>query len=149
MAGIVELDDALFGALTEDGKRGRGSEKTKVIVGISLNTQGHPLYFKMAVAPGIKGETLVEFADQRIVSGSIISSDAYRSYRALDGAGFKHEYQIYDAKKTPDHLHWLHTVDFNAKAFVGGTFHGLDSKHLQTYLDKFCYRFNRWKFEDE
>ncbi|WP_373408543.1 transposase [Bacillus sp. OV166] len=53
--------------------------------------------------------------------GSIISSDAYHSYRALDGAGFNHEYQVYDAKESPDHLHWLHTVLSNAKAFVGGT----------------------------
>ncbi len=26
---------------------------------------------------------------------------------------------------------------------------GLDSKHLQSYLDEFCYRFNRRKFEGE
>jgi len=31
----------------------------------------------------------------------------------------------------------------NAKAFVNGTFHGLGEKHLQLYLDEFCYRFNR------
>lgn len=149
LAGIVELDDAFFGAPTEGGKRGRGTEKTKVIVGLSLNKKGHPLYLKMEVTPDIKGQTLVDFADKRIVPGATISSDAYRSYRALAGAGFKHEYQVYDAKKTPDHLHWLHTVLSNAKAFVGGTFHGLDSKHLQAYLDEFCYRFNRRKFEGE
>ena len=32
LAGIVELDDAFFGAPTEGGKRGRGTDKTKVIV---------------------------------------------------------------------------------------------------------------------
>src|SRR5699024_1591471 len=36
LAGIVELDDAFFGAPTEGGKRGRGTEKTKVLVGLSL-----------------------------------------------------------------------------------------------------------------
>lgn len=36
------------------------------------------------------------------------------------------------AKESPDHLNWLHTVLSNAKAFVGGMFHGLDSKHLQS-----------------
>jgi hypothetical protein len=44
-------------------------------------------------------------------------------------------------------------VDFanrsNAKAFIGGTYHGLDSKHLQAYLSEFCYRFNRRKFKGE
>ncbi len=32
LAGIVELDDAFFGASSEGGKRGRGTE-TKVLVG--------------------------------------------------------------------------------------------------------------------
>lgn len=149
LAGIVELDDAFFGAPSEGGKRGRGTEKTKVLVGLSLNKKGHPLYLKMEVVPDIKGETLIDFAEKSIVPGTTISSDAYRSYRALDNAGYKHEYQVYNAKETPDHLHWLHTVISNAKAFVGGTFHGLDSKHLQTYLDEFCYRFNRRKFKGE
>jgi hypothetical protein len=78
---------------------------------------------------------------QRLVAMPIIPTGR------LNGAGFKHEYQVYDAKESPDHLHWLHTVLSNAKAFVGGTFHGLDSKHLQSYLDEFCYRFNRRKFK--
>ncbi len=149
LAGIVELDDAFFGAPSEGGKRGRGTEKTKVLVGLSLNKQGHPLYVKMEVVPNIKGKTLIDFAEKRIVPGSIISSDAYHSYRALASVGFEHEYHVYHAKETPDHLHWLHTVLSNAKALVGGTFHGLDSKHLQGYLDEFCYRFNRRKFKGE
>jgi transposase-like protein len=35
------------------------------------------------------------------------------------------------------------------RALVGGTFHGLDSKYFQSYLDEFCYRFNRRKFKGE
>lgn len=149
LAGIVELDDAFFGAPSEGGKRGRGTDKTKVLVGLSLNKQGYPLFLKMEVVPNIKAQTLIDFAEEKIQPGSMISSDAYHSYRALNEAGFKHEYQVYNAKETPDHLHWLHTVISNAKAFIGGTFHGLDSKHLQSYLDEFCYRFNRRKFKGE
>lgn len=149
LAGIVELDDAFFGASSEGGKRGRGTDKTKVLVGLSLNKQGHPLFLKMEVVPNIKSQTLIDFAEKKIQPGSTISSDAYHSYRALDGAGFIHKYQVYNAQKNPDHLHWLHTVLSNAKAFVVGTFHGLDSKHLQSYLDEFCYRFNRRKFKGE
>ena len=40
----------------------------------------------------------------------------------------------------------MHRLISNFKAFVLGTFHGLDSRHLQSYLDEFCYRFNRRKF---
>jgi hypothetical protein len=46
LAGIVELDDAFFGPPTEGGKRGRDTEQTKVLVGMSLNEKGHPQYVK-------------------------------------------------------------------------------------------------------
>lgn len=56
-------------------------------------------------------------------------------------------YKVYD----PDsgELRWLHTMIGNAKAFVQGTYHGLGKKHLQSYLDEFCYRFNRRNFSGE
>lgn len=149
LGNIIELDDAFFGAPTEGGKRGRGTDKTKVLVGLSLNEKGNPLFLKMEVIPNIKGVTLVDFAKRKIKSGSTISSDAYRSYRALENVGYVHDFQVFDAEEDPDHLHWLHTVLSNAKAFIAGTFHGLDSKHLQSYLDEFCYRFNRRKFRGE
>lgn len=75
----------------------------------------------MKVLPNIRLQTLIDFAEKKIQPGSMISSDAYHSYRALDGAGYIHEYQVYNAPKKPDHLHWLHTVLSNVKAFVGGT----------------------------
>ena len=46
-----------------------GTIKTKVIVGLSLNQKGHPLYMKMEVIPDIKGVTLVDFANRAIVPG--------------------------------------------------------------------------------
>src|SRR5699024_10407257 len=99
LAGIVELDDAFFGAPSEGGKRGRGTDKTKVLVGFSLNHQGHPRYLKMQTVPYIKGETLKNFAAQRIVPGTTISSDAYPSYRSLGHTGFDHAYQVYDPEQ--------------------------------------------------
>ena len=44
LAGVVEMDDAFFGAKTEGGKRGRGTEKAKVIAGLSLTPKGYPQY---------------------------------------------------------------------------------------------------------
>ena len=68
---------------SEGGKRGRGTDKTKVLAGLSLNQKGHPLYLKMEVFPDVKGETIVEFSNRTIALGSIISSDAFKSYKAL------------------------------------------------------------------
>ncbi len=149
LAGIVELDDAFFGAPTEGGKRGRGTEKATVLVGLSLNEKGHPLYVKMEVIPDIKGTTLVKFAHTSIEEGSKINSDAYRSYNALAKDGYSLEAKKFNPVENPDHLKWIHTVISNVKAFIAGTYHGLDEKYLQPYLNEFCYRFNRRKFKGE
>ncbi|MCZ8515171.1 IS1595 family transposase [Paenibacillus filicis] len=149
LAGIVELDEGFFGAPTEGGKRGRGTEQTPVLVALSLDKKGCPKYLKMQVIPDVKGTTLVDFAQKYIEEGATIASDRYRSYKALAKEGFQHVAKKYDLAENPDHLKWLHTVISNAKAFIGGTFHGLDPKHLQAYLDEFCYRFNRREFKSE
>jgi|SRR5690554_67087 len=147
LAGIVELDDVFFGAPTEGGKRGRGTEKTKVLVGLSLNEKNHPLFIKMKVIPDVKSKTLIDFANKSIKDGSSINSDAYHSYKSLAKKGFQIEVKKFNPKTDPDHLKWLHTIVSNAKAFIGGTFHGLDSKYLQFYLNEFSYRFNRRNFK--
>jgi len=148
LAGIVELDDSFFGAPTEGGKRGRGTEKVKVVVGVSLSKKGNPQYIKMEVVPDLKGCTLVDFAQHNIIEGSTISSDMYLSYNVL-AKDYQHSAKKFNPKDDPDHLGWLHTIVSNAKALIAGTFHGLDPKHLQAYLNEFSYRFNRRKFKNE
>lgn len=147
--GLVEMDDAYFGAKKEGSKRGRGTDKAKVIVGLSINDQGHPQYLKMEVVHNLKRQTLADFANDHIASGSTISSDAYRSYLNLQKEGYQLEAKVFNPKADSEHLKWLHTIISNAKAFIEGTFHGLDKKYLQSYLDEFCYRFNRRFFLSE
>lgn len=146
LSGYIEADDAFFGAPTSNGKRGRGTDKTVVLVGLSLNEKGNPEFVKMQVAPNVQGETIAAFADQNIEQGATIASDGYASYRILSESGFVHEGRICDPVSEPEHLKWLHTIISNAKAFIAGTYHGLGKKHLQRYLNEFCYRFNRRKF---
>ena len=55
------------------------------------------------------------------------------------------EEPVYPAKGKPDFdlFKWLNIIVSNAKAFILGTYHGVPKKHLQKYLDEYCYRFNR------
>ena len=126
LSGIVELDDTYFGKVKKGGKRGRGTAKTKVLVALSKDEYDNPLFVKMQVVPNLKGKTIGKFVKCSITEGAVVQSDAY---------------QVFDADA--DMLHWLHIIIGNTKAFVLGTFHGLGRKHLQSYLDEFCYRFNR------
>jgi transposase-like protein len=149
-ADVKVIDDAYFGGPKSGGKRGRGTEKTKVIVAVSLDKKGKPEYTKMAVSGDLTSKSLVGFAEKNITAGSAISSDAYRSYlKAFSDGTYAHEPQKFDAKGGTDHLRWLHTVVSNAKAFILGTYHGLDATHFQAYLDEFCFRMNRRFFASQ
>lgn len=106
-----------------------------------------PQFLRMQVVDNLKSDTIKDFADQLIDKGSTIQSDSYHSYRKPLSEDYKHEYQVFDAGS--DLLKWLHMVIGNAKAFVLGTYHGLGEKHLQSYLDEFCYRLNRRFFQEE
>lgn len=139
--GIIEFDDSYFGGTKKGSLSGRGTRKSKVLVAVSKDKNGKPKHMKMKVVPNLKGKTVGEFASDSIEEGSTIESDAYRSYRKPLSKKYNHNWQIFDADK--EMLAWLHTIVSNAKVFVAGTFHGLDEKHLQRYLDEFVYRFNR------
>ncbi|WP_051314589.1 IS1595 family transposase [Alteribacter aurantiacus] len=147
--GIVELDEAFFGAPKKGGKRGRGTDKTMVLAAVSLTDDGKPNFAKMEVIPDAKSTTLVNFAYREIAPGTEIRSDAHRSYPKLSESGYHHVAHVFDQNKRPEHLKWLHVIVGNAKKMVTSTFHGLGTKHLQRYLNEFCYRFNRRRFKGE
>lgn len=141
--GAVELDDTYFGGPTRGKKRGRGTEKIKAFVALSLNESGDPCYLKMRVTKDLRQVSVRSFAEDTIDAKSTIRSDGYRSYiPALEG--YTHEHRPYDPQTGM--LHWLHIMVSNAKAYILGMYHGLPEQNLQSYLDEFCYRFNRRNF---
>jgi len=145
LQGIVEFDDSYFGGPKGGGKRGRGTKKTKVLVALSKDEEGKPEFLKMRVVPNLKGITVGKFAAAIISEGSTIETDALRSYHKPLREKYNHDWEVFDADK--ETLAWLHTIVSNAKAFIQGTFHGIDEKYLQRYLDEFGYRFNRRFFQ--
>ena len=147
--GIVEMDEAFFGAPGENGKRGRGTEKTPAVIALSLDEDGRPEYVKIQIVENVDGDTIAEMAKETIKPGSTISTDGLNVYNALNAAGYEHQGDKIDRENNPKHLHWLHVIISNLKAFIIGTYHGLDKKHLQRYFDEFCWRFNRRRFGNQ
>jgi transposase-like protein len=148
LSGIVTMDEAYFTGRdiddTKPKKRGRGTNKSKVIVAVSLTEDGKPRYARMQVVDNFKAKTIEKFAEAHIEKGSKIITDGFQSYKSQN---IKKDYFV-DYDMIPPYcaeskLKWLHIIVSNAKAFVLGTFHGLKADELQFYLDEFCYRFNR------
>ena len=151
LSGVVELDDAYFGSgrgMKTSGKRrtGRGTTKSKVAIGLSMKND-KPAFLKMKVLPVFNAEELSGFTLDNIDPGATVITDAFMGYRGLEDIVFKHEALVY-SRQPQEFLKWIHTVIANAKAYIMGTYHGLSSRHLQAYLDEFCFRFNR-RFKPE
>ena len=144
--GLVELDESFFGAPKEGGCRGRGTSKNKVLVGLSLTTEGKPRHIRLQVLPRIDRAHLEPSIVAMVAPGVKIKTDGLRSYLSLGSKGYLHDRVIAKDANILEELRWLHVAVSNAKALIGGTYHGLGrlgGKHLQTYLDEYAYRFNR------
>lgn len=138
LSGLVEMDDCYLGGPCSGGKRGRGTDKAKVVVALSKTEQGVPLFTHMQVVEDLETKTLQEFVNQHLAGGSTVQCDGFSSYKGLTGVNC-------DAKPfNPNNgdLKWLHKSISNLKAFLLGTYHGRCTK-LQSYLDEFCFRLNR------
>ena len=141
--GIVELDDTYLGAPTHGKKRGRGTEKTKMIVALSKSEAGHPMYIKMTDVPNLNGVTVGKFACRNIHQGAKIESDNARGYKKPLAQKYFHVFETYDPESSQ--LNWTHKVISNFKAMIAGTYHGNEKIHTALYEAEFCYKFNRRK----
>lgn len=147
LSGLIQLDDAFFGG--PDGLQGRGTDKNPVYIAVSTTDGNKPLYVKMKAVDIINKNTALEFAAQVISKGCTITTDGYTVYPQLKSQGYTHERILSSEPEAEEKFRWVHTLISNAKSFIAGTFHGLDKKHLQAYLDEFCYRFNRRKWHSQ
>lgn len=90
----------------------------------------------MKVVDDFKGKTLQQIVDRYFAEKTEVECDGYHSYRGLENVELHYiSYEVGD-------LRWLHTAISNFKAFLLGTYHGR-CVHLQSYMDEFCFRFNR------
>lgn len=81
LSGIVELDDAYFGAPKPNEKRGRGTEKASALAMVSLSEQGRPCFLKIQLS-NLDAAAVSAVAQCAVRPGNEIHSDALSSFRA-------------------------------------------------------------------
>lgn len=142
LSGVVEMDDAYFGA-PQKGKDGRGTKKAKAVIALSKDGNNHPAYLRIQVIDQVTIEEITRVAEACVKPGSKIVSDGHISYKPLAEIGYTHESRAYYKKDKEDFLKMLHNIIGNVKAYILGTYHGLGPAYLQSYFDEFCFRINR------
>jgi len=153
LRGVIEIDESFYGGKKEGGdKRGRGTKKVPVMIEASTfegGKGGRGLGFaRMRVVDRVDSATVERVIGEDVAAGQEIVTDGWSSYNVAGRMGHEHVREVSDGEPNAA-LKWVHILASNSKAFLLGTFHGIGRKHLQSYLDEFCYRFNRRRWEDE
>lgn len=162
--GSIELDDAFFTISlgrekkNEKLKRGRGSQrKAKVLViaeseepmisdknKVVKKSVGH---IKMIVINDLKSPTLDKEIVKWINNDADLITDDSTSYVNFKNLVRSHTSQVVEPKDLSKVLPWIHIVISNAKRQLLDIHHDIKPEFLQSYLDEFCYKFNRRKLD--
>lgn len=158
LCGSIELDEGFFSTERDETekdkplKAGRGSQrKAKVLVmaestsveGSKMNIKKQVGHIKMIVIPNLKASTIdVEVIDNIKKESSLIT-DASSSYVHFKNLVNEHTSQVIAPKEVSKVLPWVHIVISNAKRLLLDIYHDVKTEFLQSYLNEFCYKFNR------
>ena len=154
LAGLIQVDDAFFkGGVSKGGdKRGRGTNKVPVLVLAAVRDDA-VTFAKMEVLENVEGVNVKDVLKRHVATAQEVKIDGLAVFNVVEELGHEHTPEVIcpkQGKPNYDALKWVNILVSNAKAFILGTYHGVMKKHLQKYLDEFCYRFNRrfWPSQD-
>lgn len=136
--GKIELDESYFGG-TRKGKRGRGAAGKVAVFGILK--RGGKVYTQVIL--DAKTDTLMPIIRQKIEPDSIVYTDCWRAYNALDVSEFKH-YRINHSKlfaKKHNHINGIENFWNQAKRHMR-KFNGIPRNHFNLFLKECEWRFN-------
>lgn len=136
--GEIEVDESYFGGHRK-GKRGRGAAGKVPVFG--LLKRGGRVYTK--IIADAKSEALIPIIERKIVPDSIVYSDCWRGYNALDVTEFKH-YRINHSKlfaNKHNHINGIENFWNQAKRHLR-KFNGVPRQHFGLFLKECEWRFN-------
>jgi transposase len=137
--GEVELDESYFGGARK-GKRGRGAAGKMIVFGILK--RGGKVYTK--VVQDTKTDTLMHIIHKKIVPDSIVYTDCYRSYNALDVSEFHHfriNHSIHFAEEKFNHINGIENFWSQAKRVLR-KYNGIPKTNFHLFLKECEFRFN-------
>lgn len=136
--GTIELDESYFGGARK-GKRGRGARAKVAVFGILK--RGGKVYTQVIL--DAKSDTLMPIMRQKIEPDSVVYTDSWRAYNALDVSEFKH-HRINHSKlfsKEQNHINGIENFWNQAKRHLR-KFNGIPRNHFNLFLKECEWRFN-------
>jgi len=136
--GDIEIDESYFGGVRK-GKRGRGAAGKVVVFGM-LKRHGK-VY--TVVVENTKATTLMPVITNKIKPDSVVYTDTYRSYDALDVTEF-HHHRINHSEAFADKKNHINGIEnfWNQAKRVLRKYNGIDKKNFPLFLKECEFRFN-------
>jgi hypothetical protein len=138
LTGKVEVDEFFVGG-QEDGKKGRGKSKKKlVVIAIEKRDKGiSRMYAKEIEKADTK--SLGSFMRKKVEKTALVKTDKWIGYKPLK-TDFENLKQVSSGEKGGN-FPQIHRAIMMLKAWLRGVHHHVND--LQAYLDEYTYRFNR------
>lgn len=144
LSGEVEADESYFGGIRK-GTRGRGAAGKVAVFG--LLKRGGKVY--TAIIPNAKTETLLPIIQEKVMPDSIVYTDYFRSYNALDVSDFYHR-RINHSKlfaRGKNHINGIENFWNQAKRHLR-KFNGIKQENFHWFLKECEWRFNGGNHQD-
>lgn len=147
LKGEVECDETYVGGsrLGKAGaKRGRPSKGSHKVPVFGMVERGGNVIAR--VVPDVKTKTLLPHIVERIMPSSTVYTDELRSYNAVGNVGYQHRRCHHAAKiyvSGDAHTNTIEGFWSLVKRGIGGVYHSVSAKHLQSYLSEYAWRYNR------
>jgi len=146
LTGRVEVDETFIGG-EQPGPPGRGAlGKTLVVIAVELREPRGYGRARMSIIADVSAKTLREFLIGTVEPGSNVVTDGWSAYPAACREWFVHEPRPVagSGRQANELLPAVHRVAALCKRWLLGTHQGrVDAEHMQSYLEEFCFRFNR------
>jgi transposase len=139
LGGEIELDKSYFGGHRK-GKRGRGAAGKVIVLGILKRDDR--VFTK--VVTDTKVHTLMPIILNKIVPDSVVYTDSYRSYNALDVSGFHHHrinHSTHFAEHSFNHINGIENFWNQAKRVLR-KYNGIPKQHFHLFIKECEFRFN-------
>lgn len=141
----VEMDESVFGGRRRgqniQGRSAHGKGNKTLVVGI-VERKGRVMAM---VADDTTRETLHGIAQERILPETTVYTDDYSAYWGLTAKGYHHRRINHSAKiyvMGDVHTQTIEGFWSLVKRGIGGVYHAVSRKYLQTYLDEYSFRYN-------
>lgn len=146
LSGTVEVDETLVGGIKHGGKRGRGTNKSVVVIAVEIMEPKGFGRIRMKHITDAAGDKLVPFVCDVVAFGSVVQTDGWLGYNDLSAFEYEHQKTILSSSDDQAHVSMpgVHRVASLLKRWILGTHQGsVSTEHLQSYLEEFTFRFNR------